>query len=105
MRNCVLIQTCWFITLTALAPARIAAAPRSAEVPAKTYTLPAFSLSRFGSPAFTGAELAQAQRNGLKFIDRPSIGSGLARAGEREFWGITDRGPNGIPGAYPDAGR
>src|SRR5205823_6332370 len=41
------------------------------------------------------AALKKAQRNGLKFINLPSIGSGLARVGPDEFIGITDRGPNG----------
>jgi hypothetical protein len=60
------------------------------------YTLPRTSLSQFGNPACTEAVLQKAQRNGLKFTDLPSVGSGLAKAGPNEFWGITDRGPNGI---------
>jgi alkaline phosphatase len=63
-----------------------------------TWVLPRTSLSQFGNPAYPEAALAQARSNGLQFIDLPSIGSGLARAGENEFWGITDRGPNGNVG-------
>jgi hypothetical protein len=62
-----------------------------------TYILPRMKLSQLGNPACDGAALARAKINGLKFDDLPSIGSGLARAGTNEFWGITDRGPNGIP--------
>jgi alkaline phosphatase len=62
-----------------------------------TYVLPRVSLSKLGSPDCDEPALARAKINGLKFDDLPSIGSGLARAGTNEFWGITDRGPNGIP--------
>jgi len=62
---------------------------------AGTYTLPRMSLSQFGNPACSDAALEKARRNGLQFSDLPSIGSGLAKVGENEFAGITDRGPNG----------
>jgi len=64
----------------------------------ETFTLPRLSLSRFGNPECTEASLARAVTHGLKFTDLPSIGSGLARTGENEFVGITDRGPNGTGG-------
>lgn len=63
-----------------------------------TYTLPRTSLSNFANPAIAQAALDRAIRNGLKFSDLPSIGSGLAKAGTNGFWGITDRGPNGTVG-------
>lgn len=56
------------------------------------------NLSELGSQPFTASELAHAWTNGLKFDDLPSIGSGLARVGENEFVGISDRGPNGEVG-------
>ncbi len=62
-----------------------------------TYVLPRVSLSQLGDAAIDEPALARAKINGLKFTDLPSIGSGLARAGTNEFWGITDRGPNGVP--------
>jgi alkaline phosphatase len=61
----------------------------------KVYTLPRMSLSELGNPAVTDATMKRAEQNGLKFGDLPSIGSGLAKTGENEFVGITDRGPNG----------
>lgn len=69
---------------------------------AATYTLPRINLSQLANPACTEAALQKAKSNGLKFIDLPSTGSGLARAGANEFWGITDRGPNGIAGGDED---
>jgi alkaline phosphatase len=79
------------------------AQPRAAVV--ATYTLPRVSLAQLGNPACNEAALARAKINGLKFSDLPSIGSGLARAGPNEFWGITDRGPNGITGDGEDGVR
>ncbi|HWC61610.1 MAG TPA: esterase-like activity of phytase family protein [Verrucomicrobiae bacterium] len=70
------------------------AQPRATVVAA--YTLPRISLSQMGNPDCDEPALARAKTNGLKFTDLPSIGSGLAAAGTNEFWGITDRGPNGI---------
>jgi alkaline phosphatase len=69
---------------------------------AGTYTLPRISLSQFSNPAVTEAALQKAKANGLKFTDLPSVGSGLAKAGPNEFWGITDRGPNGMAGSDED---
>ncbi|HEX4263601.1 MAG TPA: hypothetical protein VH597_04620 [Verrucomicrobiae bacterium] len=66
------------------------------------FTLPRTSLSQFGNPACDEAALQKAKANGLKFTDLPSVGSGLAKAGPKEFWGITDRGPNGISGGDED---
>lgn len=57
--------------------------------------LPRTSLLALGRQPFTTNDLVRAQRNGLKYSDRPSLGSGLARAGNNEFFGISDRGPNG----------
>ena len=69
------------------------AQPRATVV--NTYTLPRVSLAQMGNPACDEPALARAKTNGLEFTDLPSIGSGLAYAGTNEFWGITDRGPNG----------
>lgn len=79
----------------------LAASAQHAELVA-SYTLPRISLSQFGNPACTESVLQAAKTNGLKFTDLPSIGSGLAKAGPNEFWGITDRGPNGIAGGDED---
>src|SRR5438094_492036 len=57
----------------------------------ETYTLAKTNLFGLGNPACDEAALKLAARNGLKFTDLPSVGSGLAKAGENEFWGITDR--------------
>jgi hypothetical protein len=70
-----------------------------------TYTLPRMTLSRLGNPACSEAVLERARRNGLKFTDLPSLGSGLERAGTNEFWGITDRGPNGRSGGDEGTAR
>jgi alkaline phosphatase len=71
------------------------AQPRATVV--HTYTLPRLSLSQLGNPDCDEPALARAKINGLKYTDLPSIGSGLAGAGvTNEFWGITDRGPNGM---------
>ncbi len=59
------------------------------------YKLPSFKLTSLGAQPISEPALLQARRNGLKHTDLPSIGSGLARAGNNEFCGITDRGPNG----------
>jgi hypothetical protein len=59
----------------------------------ETYLLPPTSLDRLGNPRVTADVLARARQNGLKFSDRPSLGSGLARLGVDEFVGLTDRGP------------
>lgn len=67
-----------------------------------TYTLPRVSLAEMGNPAITEEALQSAKANGLKYTDLPSIGSGLAKAGPHEFWGITDRGPNGVAGNDDD---
>jgi alkaline phosphatase len=71
----------------------------------KTFVLPRTNLSEAGNPAVSAEALARAKANGLEFTDMPSIGSGLARAGDQEFWGITDRGPNGKTGGDDDATR
>ncbi len=55
-------------------------------------------LSSLGKQSFTPADLTRAQINGLKHDDLPSLGSGLARVGENEFIGVSDRGPNGEVG-------
>jgi hypothetical protein len=89
-------------TLFAAAFASVLSFPGSSPgQPAVTasYTLPRISLSQFGNPACTPEALEQAKQNGLKFTDLPSIGSGLAKCGNNEFYGITDRGPNGKSGA------
>ncbi|HXF09907.1 MAG TPA: esterase-like activity of phytase family protein [Desulfuromonadaceae bacterium] len=67
-----------------------------------TYTLPRMTLAQFGNPAITETVLAKAKANGLNFTDLPSIGSGLAVAGPNEFFGITDRGPNGQAASEDD---
>src|ERR1700743_1922568 len=67
-----------------------------------TYTLPRISLAQSGNPAITEAAMQKAKANGLKFTDLPSVGSGLAKAGPNEFWGINDRGPNGMVGNDED---
>jgi phytase-like protein len=86
------------------ASAAVAAEPAAAEV-LRTGTLPPVSLSTLQNPALSPAALDQARRNGLRFTDRPSIGSGLAKVGENEFIGITDRGPNGMAESDDDDSR
>jgi hypothetical protein len=63
-----------------------------------SFQLPPTSLGQMGSQPFTSNDMMMARTNGLKFDDLPSIGSGLARLGENEFVGISDRGPNGEVG-------
>jgi hypothetical protein len=89
------IWTAWFLALSFSASAQ-----RATLI--GTYTLPRISLSRFDNPACTEAALQKAAANGLKFLDLPSTGSGLAKVGENEFWGINDRGPNGMVGGNDD---
>lgn len=62
------------------------------------FELPPTSLSALGRQPFTADDLARARTNGLKYDALPSLGSGLARVGENEFVGISDRGPNGEVG-------
>lgn len=62
-----------------------------------TYTLPHTPLQNLGNLHLTPAELQCARTNGLKFPDLPSIGSGLTHLSGNDFFGITDRGPNGKP--------
>jgi len=69
-------------------------APATASVTA-VFRLPSVNLAKLGSQPFTDADLKRAKENGLTLADLPSIGSGLAKVGENEFVGITDRGPNG----------
>lgn len=69
-----------------------------AAAPPERFQLPPMPLSQLGNPHVTDAVLERAQREGLRFTDRPSLGSGLARWGENEFVGITDRGPTGTIG-------
>lgn len=59
------------------------------------FNFPPTSLQNLGHQPFSNAALQRATRNGLKFTDRPSIGSGLARVSDNQFLGISDRGPNG----------
>lgn len=75
-------------------PGRAHAALAAAEI-RSSYVLPPTSLLKLGSQPFTTNDLARAQINGLKYTDLPSLGSGLARASKAEFYGISDRGPNG----------
>ena len=56
------------------------------------------SLGAMGLQPFSPSEAMLARTNGLKFDNLPSLGSGLARLGENEFVGISDRGPNGQVG-------
>src|SRR5262245_52515891 len=79
------------------------AAPPIRVVEVKTFVLPTMSLAKFGNPAITKEVLDRAKRNGLKHVNLPSIGSGLARIGENEFFGVTDRGPNGSAEGEDDA--
>lgn len=58
-----------------------------------TFTLPPTSLDVF-APAHGHYDLVQAQADGLRFTNLPSIGSGLARRADGVLFGITDRGPN-----------
>ena len=69
------------------------------------YTLGRTNLSGFRVPAYPPESLARARRNGLKFDDLPSLGSGLARISTNQFVGITDRGPNGVGGEEESKGR
>lgn len=62
------------------------------------FELPPTSLSALGRQPFTADDLARARTDGLKYDALPSLGSGLARVGEMEFVGISDRGPNGEVG-------
>lgn len=75
-------------------PGRVHADLAVAEIQS-SYVLPPTSLLSLGHQPFTANDLARAQINGLKFADLPSLGSGLARASQGEFYGISDRGPNG----------
>ena len=97
------MQRLFLIISFALQAARLSgfAADSRAEL-AGTYTLPRTSLSQLGNPACSPAALEKARRNGLNFTDLPSIGSGLAKSGENEFVGLTDRGPNGTAAAGDD---
>lgn len=54
-------------------------------------SLPATSLTAFG---YTEAQVAQANKNGLRTTTLPAIGSGLTVLPGGDFLGITDRGPN-----------
>ncbi|HWD90770.1 MAG TPA: esterase-like activity of phytase family protein [Verrucomicrobiae bacterium] len=90
----------WITTL--LIPAICLGAHAQRATLVATYTLPRMSLSQFSNPACTEAVLQEAKTNGLKFTDLPSVGSGLAKAGPDEFWGINDRGPNGMSGGDED---
>lgn len=72
-------------------------APATVEV-VQRFELPPTSLSALGRQPFTADDLARARTNGLKYDALPSLGSGLARIGENEFVGISDRGPNGEVG-------
>ncbi len=74
----------------ALAP--IEGSPRPTLV--ETATMPPIDLARFGRPPLTGASITAALARGMKFRDRPSMGSGLTWLGGNEFVGVTDRGPN-----------
>ncbi len=56
------------------------------------------SLREMAAQPFTTGDLSRACTNGLKFDNLPSLGSGLARVGENEFVGLSDRGPNGEVG-------
>lgn len=60
------------------------------------FVLPPTRLDTLGAPPFNASDLATAKANGLRFDDLPSIGSGLALIADREFFGISDRGPNGV---------
>ncbi len=69
-----------------------AAAPHGQGRTAKIlheYTLPPFSLERFG---YSAEELASAQANALIATDRPAIGSGLQHLKGNHYLSITDRG-------------
>lgn len=63
-----------------------------------SFRLPPTNLGAMGLQPFTSTDAVRARTNGLKFDNLPSIGSGLARVGENEFVGISDRGPNGEVG-------
>ncbi len=63
-----------------------------------SFQLPPTSLGAMGLQPFTSSDAVQARTNGLKFDNLPSLGSGLARVGENEFVGLSDRGPNGEVG-------
>jgi len=89
-----------------------AAADNSAPALAKaelsgTYTLPRISLSEMGNPLITEAVLQRAQKDGFKYTDLISIGSGLEKGRANEFFGIADRGPNSHleVSAYSDTER
>lgn len=60
----------------------------------ETATLPPMDIARFGRPPLTPRAVASAMKRGMKFRDRPSIGSGLTWLGGDDFVGVTDRGPN-----------
>lgn len=62
------------------------------------FELPPTPLITLGRQPFTTNDLVRARTNGLKYENLPSLGSGLARVGENEFVGISDRGPNGEVG-------
>jgi alkaline phosphatase len=91
----VTLSLSWTLLLPA-ATASMAAAGNHASSDAKlldTFTLPPTSLDVF-APAHRHYDLAQAQADGLRFTNLPSIGSGLARRADGALFGITDRGPN-----------
>lgn len=64
------------------------------------------SLTSFGMPPLSADAIDLARQHGLRYVDRPSFGSGLTWIGGDEFVSTTDRGPNddrpevvGRPGA------
>ncbi len=87
-----LLLCAFFAALGAVAAETPRASANASLVAA--YVQAPYSLAAMSNPACSKAALQRAVRNELKFTDLPSIGSGLAKAGENEFYGITDRGPN-----------
>lgn len=89
------MQTFLLAALLLATSLAVSAEPARATI-VGAFTLPRTNLAGFGTRSNPAADLLRAAGNGLRFMDLPSIGSGLARAGDHEFWGITDRGPNGV---------
>ena len=84
--------------LAALAFIQLTLPARESFSLVSSFQLPPTNLGAMGLQPFTSTDAVRARTNGLKFDNLPSLGSGLARVGENEFIGLSDRGPNGEVG-------
>lgn len=70
-------------------------APPTAKI-IKEYELPSLSYLEMG---YTQEQIDAAATNGLAYLDRPGIASGLQHLGGKRYLGVSDRGPNfTVPG-------